>query len=80
MDCKLIARQLVSQALELPLERISDTEKYLSLPEWDSLGQLKVILAIEKLINRDLSAVEFKRFNSIKSIAELIMEDKNETF
>jgi len=41
-------KNVFSEALSLPSEKISDSLEYNTLPEWDSIGHMRLIAAIEE--------------------------------
>lgn len=69
------AKHLVSEALKIPVKNLLDSDKYNSLPEWDSLGQLNIIITLENYIGSSICNEEFEKLNSIETIA-IFLEEK----
>ncbi|MBK7538024.1 MAG: acyl carrier protein [Myxococcales bacterium] len=68
-----IARRLIASALGAQLEAIGPTTAIYKIPEWDSLGQLKIVVALEKALNvRILDEVTFESLVNVRRIAAYI--------
>lgn len=66
----LAARRLVAAALSLGEDRIDARAALSSVPAWDSLGQLGVILAIEAALGTRIDDdATFERLTSVTGIA-----------
>lgn len=68
----LAARRLVAAALELEPEAVGGDADVDTLPAWDSLGHVKVILALEQALGRTLAVGELAQLRSVADIARLL--------
>ncbi|PWW01721.1 acyl carrier protein [Hoeflea marina] len=71
MNHEAEARRIAAEALQAqaPLS-IDDTMA--SLPQWDSLSHMRVILELEAALGRQLSVEEIMSVTSVRSIAGLL--------
>jgi acyl carrier protein len=72
MAAAVRARSLLAEALGCPVEAVAPDAAIGTLPTWDSLAHLKVVLAIEERIGRALSTEEILEVTSLESIARLL--------
>jgi acyl carrier protein len=68
------ARNLVAQALTQPPASIADDGSIHTVPAWDSLGHVRVILAIESSIGRPLSSEAIAAIASVADVAAILAE------
>jgi acyl carrier protein len=68
------AEALLAAALGCALESIAADSAIGSVPAWDSLGHVKVVLAIEERLGRTLSTEEILEVTSIEAIARLLRD------
>tara|TARA_Y100001954_G_C15231207_1_gene323489 strand:- start:255 stop:491 length:237 start_codon:yes stop_codon:yes gene_type:complete len=66
---------LVSKNLKVPKNRINLDTKQEDLPEWDSLGNLRILLDLSKLLKKNLPNETIFEFDSIKSIIQIIEDN-----
>ncbi len=71
----IAARTLVAKALELELAEVPASGDVETLPAWDSLGHVKVILALESALSRMLTSAELAQIRGIVDIAPLLATD-----
>lgn len=62
---------VIAKILNVPPNKISIKSKANDFKTWDSLAQIKIILAVEKIINKKISSSKIGDLNSIKSILKL---------
>lgn len=72
MTGRLAARQLVADALAVPAESVAADTDLASLPEWDSLGHVRVLLALERALGRLLAPAEIGGLRGIADIDRLL--------
>jgi acyl carrier protein len=66
------ARQLLAGALELAPDKVPDSAR-LGVPEaWDSLGHMRLILALEAKLGRELDPDQVVGIESLSDIAALL--------
>jgi acyl carrier protein len=66
------ARDLVAAALELPADEVPADSDVETLPAWDSLGHVRVILALEAALARTLTSGELAQVRSIADVGRLL--------
>ncbi len=64
------ARRLVADSLERDLEEVPPDGTLETVPGWDSLGHLRIILAVEEALGRSLQGAEIA---AIAGIADLTL-------
>jgi acyl carrier protein len=69
------ARDLLARALEVDPSEISDDASIDSVDLWDSIAHLRIIIAIEEALNRELDPESIVVISSIEDIAR-ILKDK----
>lgn len=67
-------RELVADTLQMPKEQVKDDSTAESLPAWDSLNHLNIILAIEQDFDIALPPEEMERMTGIESIVTVIQK------
>lgn len=66
------ACRLVAEALELEPAEVTAASDLETLPAWDSLGHVKVILALEAALGRDLAPTELAQIRGVPDLARLL--------
>lgn len=66
------ARALLAEALGLGLHQVKDDAGVASLEEWDSLGHMRIVVAIERDIGVTLEAEQILGLSSTADIARLL--------
>tara|TARA_B110000196_G_C20961560_1_gene574233 strand:- start:460 stop:687 length:228 start_codon:yes stop_codon:yes gene_type:complete len=64
--------EVVSKNTGIPVNDISINSKSDDFDKWDSFAHVKIILEIEKIIKKSVSAGKMGSVNSIKSMLNLI--------
>jgi len=72
MTLETRVQQLVATTLKLSLDRVGASADTDSLPAWDSVGQVNVIMALEQTFDIYVEPEEFARLNSIQAIVEYL--------
>lgn len=67
-----LARGVIAAALELPTERVPADGTIETVPGWDSIGHVRIILAIETHRGERLPPEEMLRAIDVPSVAELL--------
>lgn len=62
-------RQIVSDILGVPQDRINDATEMQSTPEWDSLRHMQLVLALEQ--NFDIGPLSAEDIVAMTSFAEI---------
>ena len=66
---KELVLKIISKALNIPQQKITEKTKLASFEEWDSLGMLTVMSAIDKKIK---GKVDINSFEKVKNIADIV--------
>ena len=72
MDHLDTVRNLVSSLFGIAPDRISADARPSDIPEWDSLGHLNLMLALEDAFGVELSIDDMSRLNSVGAILKHI--------
>lgn len=67
----LRARKAVASALKCSLEAVGSGASVESLPQWDSIGHVNIILEVEADLGRRLLAEEIAGISSVADVALL---------
>ena len=69
---KFDGKEILSNVFKIDISQISDNIKIGELPEWDSLGHMRLVLHIEKIINRSISIEEILEIVDIENIESIL--------
>ncbi len=69
---ELYLRDLVAQALQVPLEEVTGDAGSDTLEAWDSLGHLEVVLAVEQATKVKFSTQEIPQLTSLAKLEEAL--------
>jgi acyl carrier protein len=67
-----IVKVVVSKILHLPLDQITDDSTSNTVDEWDSLGHMKIILALEEEFGLTFDDSQIADMTSISMISSII--------
>lgn len=67
-------RELLSQALQLPLEQIHPELAFGDLPQWDSMGHMEVMMLLEEQYGVEVNADTIGSLTSIPEITRYLDE------
>ena len=65
-------KKIVKETFNLNKEKIDENWTSEDIPEWDSMGHLKLIMAIEKEFNVSIEIEEMFQIKSLKDIRVVI--------
>ena len=65
-------RRLVARALHISMERVHEDTSINTLEAWDSLGGLRIVLAIEEAMGTELTIDQIVSIESVRDIANLL--------
>lgn len=71
-EAMLKARMLVAEAIERPLADVPDDASIATLPAWDSLAHVRLIIAVEAALGAPLLTDEMLSIDSAIAIARLL--------
>lgn len=66
------ARALLADAVGLPSTAIADDATFDQVERWDSIAHLRLVLALEEKIGRQVTAEETMELFSLRRIAEFL--------
>ena len=66
-----IAKEIISQCLDIDIAGINDRSNMNNIAEWDSLSHIKIVMEIEERLNRNLETEEIIEIFDIESINKL---------
>ena len=69
---KELVLKIISKALNIPQQKITEKTKLASFEEWDSLGMLTVMSAIDKKIKGKIDINSFEKVKNIEDIVKII--------
>lgn len=61
-------RQLIAETLQLPLERVGPDASMDTLPEWDSVAHVNLMMSVEQEFDLMLEVEDFGRLTSVQAI------------
>ena len=65
-------QEVIAETLHIPLESVSDDLGIGSIPEWDSMGNMAVIAALEEQLGIEFPIEDLFDLNSVSGIIEEI--------
>ena len=66
-----IAKEIISQCLDIDIAEINDGSNMNNIIAWDSLNHIKIVMEIEERLNRNLETEEIIEIFDIESINKL---------
>ncbi len=72
MSANQQARELLAQALGINASALPDEATITTVERWDSLGHMRLLLAIEEKLARELSADEAIAIDTLDDVIRLI--------
>ncbi len=66
------AKSLVAEALNIPENSLSGASNLDNTDQWDSLGHMRIIMAMESTIGRNHTGTEIMDITSCKDIAAIL--------
>lgn len=67
-------QELIASTFQIPKSRIQEDTTNEDLEEWDSIAQLKLMMAIEETFGLTLEVEDFERLDSVPSILAYLRE------
>ncbi len=65
-------RQLLAETFDLPLEEIPGNLAFGDLPQWDSMGHMNIIMALEERFGIEASAETISALTSVEAICKAL--------
>ena len=66
-----IGKEILALSLDLDVSEIQNNSDINNLPEWDSLSHIKIVMAIEAKLQRELTTDEIIAISDVYSINKL---------
>ena len=63
-------KEIIARVLNVPLERITDELSSGDIPEWDSVGNLAIISAIEQELELEFPLEDLFDLTSVRTLVE----------
>ena len=70
------ARQLVADSLGQPLEAVPEDAAIGTLAAWDSLGHVRILLALEAALGRRLTTTAIAELRALDDVARLLADGR----
>ena len=68
---------IIANALEVKTDQINDQTKAIDVEEWDSIGHLSILVALDNNLNGKIAKIsEFSEADSIKKIIDILIHHK----
>lgn len=67
---------LISDTLVVPRDQVTDNFTYGDVPEWDSMGHMNLMMALEEKFNIEITAGTITNLVSIPAIIAYLSERK----
>jgi citrate synthase len=64
--------ELVAEVLGIPASRVTDDLQFHSIPEWDSLNHVNLMLALEAMLGVEIGAERMIELDNVASIRRFI--------
>lgn len=72
-----LVTRIIASALELPADRVEEGDTIETVKEWDSLGHLNILTALDKHFSGKVGRIpELARATSVKRIIEILHENR----
>ena len=70
------AKEILANVFNIDINQISNNAKIGELPGWDSLGHMRLVLHIEKIIKRSLKTEEILEILDVEHVKALLYNIK----
>lgn len=67
---------IMATALELPADSIRETSTMADIEEWDSLGHVHIMVALEQAFDLYMDVEDFAELDSVPAILEYLAKEK----
>lgn len=72
-------QSLLAEAIQVPLELVTDDLTFGDLPQWDSLGHMEILVHLEEKFGVEVNAETIARLTSIPEIVRYLNENERTT-
>lgn len=70
-------RDIMATALEIPAETIREDSAMADIEEWDSLGHVHIMVALEQAFDLYMDVEDFAELDSVPAILQYLSKEKN---
>ena len=67
-------KEIIAETLHIPLESVTDDLSIGAIPQWDSMGNIAVIAALEEKLDIEIPIEDLFDLNSVSSIVNEIVK------
>ena len=71
-------KEILAEVFKIDIDKIPNNVKIGDLPGWDSLGHIRLVLYIEKLLKRPIETEEIIKIINIENIKTILNNNKND--
>lgn len=64
--------EVIATALSVPVEAVSDSLEYQSIPEWDSMSHLVLVTELENAFKVSIETQDVLEMGSVASVREIL--------
>ena len=65
---------LVADSFEIPIERIGDDSSSQTIEQWDSVGHINLVMALEAEFGVSFAMEEIMRLHDVRAISKVLAE------
>lgn len=69
-------RDIMANALEIPPETIRENSTMQDIEEWDSLGHVHIMVALEQAFDIYMDVEDFAELDSVPAIMQFVQKEK----
>jgi len=69
-------KQVIADALQVPVESVADDSSPASLPQWDSLAHLNLIMSLEQEFHVKFTIEEIVELENVPTIRRFLQDKK----
>lgn len=69
-------KQILATTFQIPLESIGDDSSPQTIPQWDSVGHINLVMSLEKQFGLKFSMNEILEMQDLASIQRMVKEKK----
>ena len=67
-------KEIIAETLHIPVESVTDDLSIGAIPQWDSMGNIAVIAALEEKLDIEIPIEDLFDLNSVRSIVNEIVK------
>ena len=71
---KKSVEEIIAETFEIPADKIKDSSSKTTLADWDSMGHIHLMVALEDEYGLTISASEFANVHSVKELKAFVQK------